>query len=125
MPKLCKSKYFLIFAGILCGLINGALGAGGGIIAVWTLRMALGDELSDIRDVLANALCITLPVSAVSCLSYALRGNLKINGFGLYVLPAILGGILGGVLLGKIKAASARKLFSVLVVVSGLLLIIR
>ena len=125
MPKLCKSKYFLIFAGILCGLINGVLGAGGGIIAVWTLRMALGDELSDIRDVLANALCITLPVSAVSCLSYALRGNLKINGFGLYVLPAILGGILGGVLLGKIKAASARKLFSVLVVVSGLLLIIR
>ena len=45
MQKLCKSKYFLIFAGILCGLINGVLGAGGGIIAVWTLRMALGDEL--------------------------------------------------------------------------------
>ena len=125
MQKLAKSKYFLIVAGILCGFINGLLGAGGGIIAVFALRLALGDELSDTRDVFANALCITLPISAVSCLSYALHGNLKINGIGLYVIPAILGGALGGVLLGKLKATTLRKLFSALVVISGILLIVR
>lgn len=125
MQKIYKSKYFLIAAGILCGFINGLLGAGGGIIAVFALRLALGDELSDSRDVFANALCVTLPISAVSCLSYALRGNLKINGIGLYVIPAILGGLLGGVLLGKLKATSVRKLFSALVVISGILLIVR
>ena len=120
-----KSKYFLIAAGALCGFINGLLGAGGGIVAVFALRLALGDELSDSRDVFANALCVTLPISVLSCLSYALRGNLKINGIGLYVIPAILGGALGGVLLGKLKAASVRKLFSALVVISGILLIVR
>ena len=125
MQKLAKSKYFLIVAGILCGFINGLLGAGGGIIAVFALRLALGDELSDTRDVFANALCITLPISAVSCLSYALHGNLKINGIGLYVIPAILGGALGGVLLGKLRASTLRKLFSALVVISGILLIVR
>ena len=125
MQKLAKSKYFLIVAGILCGFINGLLGAGGGIIAVFALRLALGDELSDTRDVFANALCITLPISAVSCLSYALHGNLKINGIGLYVIPAILGGALGGVLLGKLRATTLRKLFSALVVISGILLIVR
>ena len=80
MQKLAKNKYFLILAGILCGFINALLGAGGGIIAVFALRLALGDKLTDPRDVFANALCVTLPISALSCLSYALRGNLKING---------------------------------------------
>lgn len=125
MQKIYKSKYFLIFAGVLCGLLNGLLGAGGGIIAVFALRLALEDELSDSRDIFANALCVTLPISAVSCLSYALRGDLRIDGIGLYALPAILGGLLGGVLLGKLKATSVRRLFSVLVVISGILLIVR
>ena len=125
MQKLVKSKYFLVLAGLLVGLTNGLLGAGGGIIAVLALRQSLGDLITDERDVFANALCVTLPISAVSCLSYALHGNLKINGIGLYVLPAILGGVLGGILLGRLKADSVRKLFSVLVIVSGVLLIIR
>ena len=125
MQRLIKSKYFLMLAGVTVGVTNGLLGAGGGIIAVWALRAALGDAIEDDRDVLANALCITLPISALSCLSYALHGNLKINGIGLYVIPAILGGALGGVLLGKLKSQSVRRLFSTLVVVSGVLLIIR
>ena len=125
MQRLIKSKYFLMLAGVTVGVTNGLLGAGGGIIAVWALRAALKDAIDDERDVLANALCITLPISALSCLSYALHGNLKINGIGLYVIPAILGGALGGVLLGRIKATSAGRLFAALVVVSGVLLIIR
>ena len=125
MQKLCKSKYFLMIAGVLCGLINGLLGAGGGIIAVYALRLSLDESLTDQRDVFAKALCVTLPISAVSCLSYAVRGELRMNGIGLYVIPAILGGIVGGVLLGKLRAASLRKLFAALVVISGILLIVR
>ena len=125
MKNISKSKYFLIFSGVLCGAVNGLLGAGGGIVAVWTLRQSLGEELSEDRDVFANALCVTLPISAVSCISYAIRGHLRTDGIGLYIIPAIIGGLLGGILLGRIKAHSLRRLFSILVVISGILLIIR
>ena len=125
MKNITKSKYFLIIAGLLCGTVNGLLGAGGGIVAVWSLRGALKDELSEERDVFANALCIMLPISAVSCISYAIRGNLSTGGIGLYIVPAIIGGVIGGVLLGRIKAHLLRRLFSILVVISGILLIIR
>ena len=88
--------------GFFAGFLNGLLGAGGGIVAVWALGRGLEGELEDGRDLFANALCVTLPISAVSCLCYALRGSLSTEGIGLYILPAILGGALGGVLLGKL-----------------------
>lgn len=125
MQKPYKSKYFLMLSGALCGLLNGLLGAGGGIVALWSLSKALGEQVEDGRDLFANALCVTLPISAVSCLVYALRGSLSTDGIGLYILPAILGGAAGGALLGKLRLGAVRTLFSVLVVVSGILLIIR
>ena len=125
MQKIYKSKYFLPLSGALCGILNGLLGAGAGIVAVWALGRGLEDKLEDGRDLFANALCVTLPISAVSCLGYALRGDLSTEGIGLYILPAILGGALGGALLGRLRLGAVRTLFSALVVVSGILLIIR
>ncbi len=125
MQGIYKSKYFLMLSGVLCGVLNGLLGAGGGIVAVWAIGKSLDEQLEDGRDLFANALCVMLPVSAVSILGYSLRGNLSTAGIGLYILPAILGGALGGALLGRLKLGALRRLFSALVVVSGILLLIR
>lgn len=125
MKKISKSKLFLPIMGFFSGLANGLLGAGGGIIAVYALTCSLGDEIKDGRDVFANALCVMLPISAVSCVSYAIAGNLTVSGIGVYAIPAIIGGIVGGILLGKIRLTALRKLFAALVIYSGIVLIIK
>ena len=111
--------------GFLAGAVNGLLGAGGGILIVWAMAYALRGEASDARDFYANALCVMLPISALSCVRYAMRGNLTTDGMSRYVLPALLGGFCGGLLLGKIKVGALKKLFSALVFYSGIVLIIR
>jgi len=116
---------FLVLAGLTAGFLNGMLGAGGGIPVVFFLSWLLGDQLRDRRDLYANALCVMLPISAVSCIRYAMAGNLQTEGFGVYAIPAILGGIAGGFLLGRLRAPLLKKLFGSLVIYSGVLLIIR
>ena len=115
----------LICAGLLAGFLNGLLGAGGGIPVVFFLSWFLGDTLQDRRDLYANALCVMLPISAVSCVQYAMVGNLQTEGFGVYALPAIVGGVAGGILLGRLRASVLKKLFGALVIYSGILLVIR
>ena len=125
MRQISKNKFFLSTMGLLAGITNGLLGAGGGIIVVYALNAAFQDELNDKRDVFANALCVMLPISAVSCLGYALSGELRTEGLGIFIIPAILGGLCGGFLLGKIKASSLQKLFAAIVIYSGITLMIK
>ena len=79
----------------------------------------------DKKDIYANALCVMLPVSAVSCIRYASMGALPTEGFSVYAICAIAGGIVGGFLLSRLKASFTKKLFSAIVIWSGILLIIR
>lgn len=124
--KISKNDGILLsLGGIVSGFVNGLLGAGGGIIIVYVLTRLLKGFVSDSRDIFANALCVMLPVSVVSCIIYALRGNINVSGFGVFVIPAIIGGVVGGVLLGKINASFLKKLFAWLVVWSGVMLMIK
>ena len=118
-------KLFLPLMGFVAGIANGLLGAGGGIVIVYALNHALGDRISDRRDIFANALCVMLPVAAVSCISYAVTGNLSVKGIGVYALPAIIGGAVGGFILGRINTDFLKKLFAALVIYSGIMLIIK
>ena len=115
----------LAAAGLLAGFVNGLLGAGGGIIIVFAISKLLSDVLPHKNDIFANALCVMLPVSLLSCFIYGIKGNLSTEGFGIFVIPAVLGGIVGGLLLGKIGAAFLKRLFALLVIVSGIILIVR
>ncbi len=114
----------LLGIGLCAGFANGLLGAGGGIVAVFGMMAVMGEE-ADRRDIFANALCIMLPLSALSCIRYGMEGHLTLSGFGRYVLPAIAGGLAGAYLLGRLKGSALKKLFGALVVWSGVLLIIR
>ncbi len=125
MTNTSKNKFLIPVIGFLAGISNGLMGAGGGIILVYGMNYVLRDSIADKKDIFANALCVMLPVSAVSCICYAIWGNLQINGLALYSLPAVLGGALGGVLLGRIKTDSLKKIFAALVIYSGIILIIR
>lgn len=109
--------------GFLAGLLNGLLGAGGGIILVRGADKVLPREYRDSRDVFANALCVMLPLSAVSAVAYVLRGSVHGLEFTRFVLPAVIGGAGGGLLLAVIDTRWLRLIFSALVVWSGITMI--
>ncbi len=115
----------LLLAGLAAGVVNGLLGAGGGIITVFALGKIYKERMSDKNDVFAHALCVMLPLSLLSCVIYFTRGSFSTEGFGAFVLPAVLGGAVGGALLDKLRADMLRRLFSALVIISGILLIVR
>ena len=60
-----------ILLGFFAGLLNGLLGAGGGIILVRGAEKVLGREYHDGRDIFANVLCVMLPLSDVSAIILA------------------------------------------------------
>ena len=121
--------------GFGAGLVNGLLGAAGGILLVTVLPCLpvppflcktgegvyrpLGRYL-DGKDIFATALAVMLPVSAVSFLRYWLGGIRPDPAeLTLLLLPAALGGLAGAWLLERISPRMLRLLFAGLVAVSG------
>lgn len=125
-------RLLTVAAGALAaGVINGLLGAGGGIVLIFALAPALGglyengNEIYKRRDLMAISMCVMLPVSAVSAIRYGLGGMLDVEYIPEIILPAIIGGIVGGILLDKLKENVIMKLFAFLVIYSGLAMIVR
>lgn len=115
-----KRKVLLVLSGALVGLVNGFLGAGGGMLAVPVLTFVAG--LSD-KKAHATAIALILPLCAVSALVYAL------NGAGEYMgdLPAVagvfVGGIAGALLLKKASPDLLRELFYGVMMFAGIKMI--
>ncbi len=126
--KTSRAKlWFAAIGGLAAGFINGLLGAGGGIVTVFVLRLLLADQpdTPDQKDIFANALAVMLPISAVSAVGYATRGALPLAGASYFVFPAIIGGVGGALLLDRIRTETASRLFSLIVIYSGLSMLIR
>lgn len=122
--------------GFGAGLLNGLLGAAGGILLVSLLpylpapvypsvgsdsqRQPLGRYL-DSRDIFAVALAVMLPVSAVSFVRYWLSGiRPEPSLLALILLPAALGGLLGARLLERLSPHMLRLIFALLIALSGI-----
>ncbi len=108
-----------LILGFFAGLLNGLLGAGGGILLIRGAEKILPREYRESRDVFANALCVMLPLSAVSALAYVLRGSVHGLEFSEFIIPAVIGGIGGAMLLAVIDTRLLKLIFSALVVWSG------
>lgn len=118
--------------GFGAGLINGLLGAAGGILLVAALpqlpaptRLSLGADPfaaghMDQRDLFATALAVMLPISAVSAFNYwrsGIRPELRFTLF--LLLPVAVGGFVGGLLLERTSQTFLRRLFAAVILVSG------
>lgn len=117
--------------GVSAGLLNGLLGAAGGILLVALLprltppaalyppAVPLG-MYHERRDILATAMTVMLPVSAVSGVFYWFGGiRPDPTLLLLLVIPAAAGGLMGAKLLGKLPDRVLKKIFAALVVVAG------
>ena len=120
--------------GFCAGVINGLLGAAGGILLVYTFPLLLRKHTPlpvpfcgattppmERRDRLATSLAVMLPVTVVSFVSYWISGvTPDLSSLALLILPAMLGGVCGAWLLGRIRADFLKRMFALVVIVSGI-----
>lgn len=137
-----KKTGWLILTGIAAGVLNGFLGTGGGIVIILALgymrkkcglspvpNLSEKDEKSpqkgSSKDDYATAITAILPMSAVSLVSYWLGNSFDYKRALMYVVPGITGGLLGAFLLERISPKLLKRLFAVLMIISGVIMIAR
>lgn len=126
-----KKAYFrdalwFVPAAALAGVVNGLLGAGGGVIMLYVIKAVLSRRAGegDVgKDTFATVVAVMLPVSLISAISYGAAGNVDMTEMQILTLPAIVGGIIGAYLTDKLPTRVIRGIFAVLVIVSGVRMI--
>lgn len=112
----------LLAVGLGAGLLNGALGAGGGILIVLCLRPMLQE--TDRRRAYTTALSVTLPLSLLTLARYWRGGALQSTAPLTLLLPALLGGALGALLLRRLPQGVLSRMFAAVVLLSGILMVV-
>lgn len=116
-----NEKIKKLSGGAVIGLINGLLGAGGGMLAVPFLnKLGLSAKKAH-----ATSIAIILPVSVISATAYLIRGDVKLADAGIYLLPGAGGALLGALLLGRIPDKWLRRLFGIFMIWAGVRLLLR
>lgn len=116
-----KEKSKKLFAGITSGFLNGLFGSGGGVVAVMLLRNILQDE----KKAHASATLMILIMSIVSLVFYGLYGHID-WGTGLSFVPGgIIGAVLGTRFLKNMQSDKLKRLFGLVLAVSGMVMLLR
>lgn len=121
MKLFKKINFKTIFSGIAVGVVNGLMGAGGGMIAVPLLKKTGLDQ----RKAQANAIAVILPISIVSCVMYLIRGNVQISDALPFLPGGILGAVIGTFLLSKLPTKLLKKIFAAFMIWAGVRLLMR
>ena len=123
MKKLRTKKQNALSAlgGALVGILNGMLGAGGGMLAVPMLKM-LGLEQTKSH---ATAVAVIFPLSILSTVTYLLLGHFELDQAAVYLLPGAVGALAGGLLLSKIPAPWLRKIFACFMIWAGIRMVMK
>ena len=116
-----KGKIKKTAAGITSGFFNGIFGSGGGVVAVMFLRNILGNE----KKAHASATLMILVMSCVSFGFYAFYGHVDWQTGFMLVPGGVVGAVIGTVLLKNIKNNKLKKVFAVVLVVSGVVMLLR
>lgn len=124
LSRLKKDKLFLLLGtSLLAGITNALLGTGGGIILIYALSHVFADKQN--RDIFALSLCAVFVMTLLSAALYGIGGRFTFSDFLPLIIPSLLGGALGSFLLSKIKGRVLKRIFSVLLIISGILILIR
>lgn len=108
-------KYNLAMFGVLVGIINILLGAGGGILAVPILKKCGCTQ----KQAQANAVAVILPLTVFSFIIYAKQSY--VNFFDkIWIIPfAVAGALLGTLVFKKLSSAFLRKAFALFMIWAG------
>lgn len=109
------------FMGIICGLLNGLFGSGGGVAAVPLL------ESSDLepKESHATSVALIFMLSLATTVSYFFAGNLDFSLAWSYIPYGVIGAVIGAVLLKKIPNSLLRRIFGGIILVSALRILVK
>ena len=119
--KNIKSNLTTALSGFAIGIINGLLGAGGGMIAVPLLKK-IGLEQKSAH---ANAIAIILPISILSTILYLYKDYVNLSNALPYIPTGILGALLGTYFLKKISPLWLERIFGGFMIYAGVRLLIK
>lgn len=116
-----KKNVIIAFSGLLIGLINGLLGAGGGIVAVPLLEK-LGFPKKEAH---ANAVAVILPITVLSAALYLLKDYVNLSNSLVFLPTGLIGAITGTYCLKKISPVWLKRIFGIFMVYAGIRLLLR
>ncbi len=107
---------FTNLAGITAGIVNGLLGAGGGMVLVPLLEK--GGQLQD-KEVFPASVAIILPLCIVSLTVTGFRQDIPWTEAFPYLLGSIPGGILAGIWEKKIPSHWLHRALGLIIIWGG------
>ncbi len=113
-------KFTCILLGGFTGLLNGLLGAGGGMALVPLLKkQGLEDKVCH-----GSSVAVIFCISLITLYSYYSSGNLDITANLPYIPYSIAGAVVGSILLKKIPLPALRRIFGVMMLIFGVRLVV-
>lgn len=115
----CRGALGLL--GALAGVLNGFLGTGGGMVLAMGLRAVYPGED---KENMATATASVMFLSILSTILYLAGGRIGSGDILPVILPALLGGALGSLMLGKLRHEVIELLLGGMLLYSGLALLL-
>jgi len=110
------NKIFCYLGGLLAGILNGMLGAGGGMIVVPTLKRS-GLEG---RNAHATSIFVILCLCVFSASMNLFSGKVEFADAVPYILSGVPGALVGTAILSKINQNLLKKIFGLFLIFAGL-----
>lgn len=114
-------NFYNIVFGITVGIINSALGAGGGMISVPAMKKA---GLSQ-KKAQATTLTIILPLTIISAVIYLLNREFIISEALRYIPFGFVGSLIGVRLMERINSKLLQKIFAIFMLWAGIRMLLR
>lgn len=113
-------KIIFWLGGFLTGMVNGLLGAGGGMVTVPLLKTR-----TDEKKAHATSVAVIACICTVSVCIYLYSGRVTISDALPYMPFGVIGSLIGTWILTKIKPSLLRKIFALFMLWAGYRMITR
>lgn len=109
------------FMGLICGLLNGMFGSGGGVAAVPMLE-GTGIEAKKSH---ATSVALIFVLSLATTISYLLGDKLDFEMALQYIPYGVIGAVVGAVLLKKMPNSLLRRVFGVIILIAAVRILVK
>ena len=107
--------------GLVCGLLNGMFGSGGGVAAVPMLE-GTGIEAKKSH---ATSVALIFVLSLASTISYLMGDKLDLGLAWQYIPYGVIGAVAGAVLLKRTPNSLLRRIFGVIILAAAVRILVK